>query len=681
MTMDTLDNQNFNATISYPAVGEYTFRVYTNDTIGNINHSETVNFTIIQENIIVNGTVVDSTGNAINTTLTIIEESNGSSVYENTSENHENVIIPLNTTYTIWVEPLEIQTINSVTFVGVDFSDDNTTMTEIMQVDEVNNTENFTKVFAVKPTINDFSGAEINFTAQGNALYRCNIWNFTGEKCDGNWSLFLIDLEIGNSYIIYFSNESRGFGIINISKAEHLNSTRGFISDITEEVKTLDGIWSETIPSEDYVRAIFETNLTSDNDITIYPRIISGNPFIEVYEANQNTSIANFSLIVNSSYNKILLTSLSGSQDTFDLKVIGGSVEFDYIVDPTTSTVTYTFTDTTNNKAYNATKTSNWTAAEFFTAGNELPATGYTNIQTNNNQNATCRNAGNSDYCLFRFVFNLNQTASVINLLNITWRGAETTDDTTVRLAVYNWTANSWTRIGTVPAAPGTLTLNLSGVNKNNHIGSTNNNVTLSISTMGGLADGLPENVSTDWVKLDVTYTDNNPQWSSNTTNNTLAGGYTLHSVNWTDDLGLSGYIFSFDNGTGAQVNDSFVLFSGTQNWSNVSKWVNTTGDATIRWRVFANDSLGQVNSTSNFTYTTVAAPSDTCTYSGTGNWAVNCNDNCSISSNIIGDGSNITFGGAGNFFIMANITGFNDIFKDNQCIVIKANENMMSLA
>lgn len=60
--------------------------------------------------------------------------------------------------------------------------------------------------------------------------------------------------------------------IIEISKAEHLNSSREFISDIYDSVKALDGIWSEAINDNEYVRVTFQKNLTSQNDITVYAR-------------------------------------------------------------------------------------------------------------------------------------------------------------------------------------------------------------------------------------------------------------------------------------------------------------------------------------------------------------------------------------------------------------------------
>ncbi|MCX6750040.1 MAG: hypothetical protein NTZ83_01130, partial [Candidatus Pacearchaeota archaeon] len=124
------------------------------------------------------------------------------------------------------------------------------------------------------------------------------------------------------------------FEIIIITKAEHLSSDRTFISDIYEQVRALDDIWSEVIPAGDYVRIAFEQNLTSSKDITLYPRIISGNPTIEVYEKYGTEKIAEFTSLIPDEYNKVLLTNLQEEQNTFDLKVVGGSVEFDHIIDP-----------------------------------------------------------------------------------------------------------------------------------------------------------------------------------------------------------------------------------------------------------------------------------------------------------------------------------------------------------
>jgi len=122
--------------------------------------------------------------------------------------------------------------------------------------------------------------------------------------------------------------------VIEIDDAEHLNTNRKFISDITDEVKYLDEIWSEEISDGEYVRVTFEKKLSSSDDITIYPKVVSGNPRVEVYEKDKNDLIAKFTNIISNQYNKVLLTNLHGSQDTFDLKIIGGSIEIEHIVDP-----------------------------------------------------------------------------------------------------------------------------------------------------------------------------------------------------------------------------------------------------------------------------------------------------------------------------------------------------------
>jgi len=101
------------------------------------------------------------------------------------------------------------------------------------------------------------------------------------------------------------------------------------------------------------------------------------------------------------------------------------------------------------------------------------------------------------------------------------------------------------------------------------------------------------------------------PTYTNNSTNDTLAGVDTLFSLEWLDSSGLSSYIFSFDNGTGELINDSAVEMTGTSNWSNVTKTVNSTAGSTIRWCVYANDTDNNWNSTScdlPFNYTTTSS-------------------------------------------------------------------------
>ena len=121
---------------------------------------------------------------------------------------------------------------------------------------------------------------------------------------------------------------------IEITDAKHLDSEKKFVSDISNEVKYLDNVWSKSISDGEYVRVVFEQNITNRNDIKVYPRIVSGNPKIEVYEKDGNNLIAEFSSLTSNQYNQILLTNLQNPQDSFDLKILDGSVEFDHIIDP-----------------------------------------------------------------------------------------------------------------------------------------------------------------------------------------------------------------------------------------------------------------------------------------------------------------------------------------------------------
>ncbi|MEK6892698.1 MAG: hypothetical protein AABX07_00685, partial [Nanoarchaeota archaeon] len=158
-----------------------------------------------------------------------------------------------------------------------------------------------------------------------------------GSRTEANVSKYDINNNTLIDYIEWvvpsLSNQTYEL-IIEISKAEHLDENKSFISDIYNETYELDGIWSETISEGHYARVSFRQNLTSDRDITIYPRIVSGTPKIEIYEIDKNEKIAEFTNINNNEYNKVYLTNLRGEQGTFDLKIIGGSVEFDYVVDP-----------------------------------------------------------------------------------------------------------------------------------------------------------------------------------------------------------------------------------------------------------------------------------------------------------------------------------------------------------
>jgi parallel beta-helix repeat protein len=63
------------------------------------------------------------------------------------------------------------------------------------------------------------------------------------------------------------------------------------------------------------------------------------------------------------------------------------------------------------------------------------------------------------------------------------------------------------------------------------------------------------------------------PSWSLNSTNSTLAGTAVNHSLNWTSSAGLSGYVFSFCNGTyqNSYTANATVLYNLTNSTNNIA--------------------------------------------------------------------------------------------------------------
>jgi len=279
------------------------------------------------------------------------------------------------------------------------------------------------------------------------------------------------------------------------------------------------------------------------------------------------------------------------------------------------------------------------------------------------------------------------------------------------------------------------------------------------------------------------------PTYSDNSTNSTTAGASILHSLNWSDETGLSGYIFSFDDNatfgytyqetadetgcsnavcdgnwssyatviiqdfnytkptnvqssslwqvkdgdgivnltipsdcwdylpnklwlgiytdyistykwrchnssgwhdlrqsssqnfyeeamwwnTSIWVNDTFVSMTGTGNWSNVTKTITSEVGVNVSWCIYANDTSDNWNSTScdsPFSYvTTSAAPEDTCTCPASGNWNIQCSDNCDIQACNMKT-NNVLINGTGTAKSLRNITNATRIRLQGGCVV-----------
>jgi uncharacterized membrane protein len=221
------------------------------------------------------------------------------------------------------------------------------------------------------------------------------------------------DLEYVNKVVVYIERDFEGSGvevgdvvfldpsliIIPISDAEHLDVNRNFVSNIYEEVSEQDGNWSEIIGEGEFVRATFEQVLDFSKDVSVYARIVNWSnesnmsANVEVYLGNGNESIAVIENISSEGMYRSYLDGSSGvglgnlSASVFDLKVVGGDVEFDWIVDPTEA-------NTTCDEGDNLT-TCNITSAHNIDDGSVL---NYNNVIIKNggsllNNTANCTNA------------------------------------------------------------------------------------------------------------------------------------------------------------------------------------------------------------------------------------------------------------------------------------------------
>ncbi len=95
------------------------------------------------------------------------------------------------------------------------------------------------------------------------------------------------------------------------------------------------------------------------------------------------------------------------------------------------------------------------------------------------------------------------------------------------------------------------------------------------------------------------------PLWSNSNINSTTSGTAVDHSVVLSDNIALNYYIFEFDNGTSTLSNMSTLEILGAQVTASQIVKINSTPGTTIRWRYYFNDTSGNWNKTSLFSYVT----------------------------------------------------------------------------
>jgi hypothetical protein len=83
-------------------------------------------------------------------------------------------------------------------------------------------------------------------------------------------------------------------------------------------------------------------------------------------------------------------------------------------------------------------------------------------------------------------------------------------------------------------------------------------------------------------------------------------------------------------NGCGSWYNDSWTSMVGTTNWSNATHTFTEPSGVDVSWKIFSNNTVNNWNTSDVFNYTLTKLA---CDYGGSGDWFININDNCTISS------------------------------------------------
>jgi len=158
---------------------------------------------------------------------------------------------------------------------------------------------------------------------------------------------------------------------------------------------------------------------------------------------------------------------------------------------------------------------------------------------------------------------------------------------------------------------------------------------------------------------------------------------YNATDATKTPQLNVS-YTTASNTGNCGWTNDTAVAISGTNYLVNTTKLVNSTVGATIAWCYYFNDTSNNWNGTScsnPFTYntSTSAPPTDTCTYSGSGDFVIDCSENCVVDTNADLGGNTLRFINSGTVYINADITNVGSIEPARNCIVTWAREKELN--
>ena len=185
----------------------------------------------------------------------------------------------------------------------------------------------------------------------------------------------------------------------------------------------------------------------------------------------------------------------------------------------------------------------------------------------------TPSNFTNTNFTAQRKIY-LGEVSLWFNYANDTsglWLKTTVSVASTLTRTLNNWSQSNMSWSDNVTSGTATANYTLTGLIPSTPYSVYNfSTLAYSLTTDANGALNFTIDLNTTSRQIMVNGTDvTSPQYSSNATNTTLAGTPTLFSVNWTDNVGLSGYVFSTNN-TGTWVNDSFNAFSTTFGDKNI---------------------------------------------------------------------------------------------------------------
>ncbi len=173
------------------------------------------------------------------------------------------------------------------------------------------------------------------FNLQGkNDTKRVKI-NFTGHDTNEDGKIDYIEW-----IVPVLGNETYELLISSVT-VEHRDKTDRYISNLEATTIAQDGVYGSKIHHGEYLRVVFEGNLTGENSIGMYLRNVqeSKNLF-EIYTSDLKNKIMDSSLIIGEGYYSLNLDGFNGSSNEFNLKVMNKNLiddaylEWDLIEDP-----------------------------------------------------------------------------------------------------------------------------------------------------------------------------------------------------------------------------------------------------------------------------------------------------------------------------------------------------------